>query len=307
MSSAADKRVTVLKRRPFLMEVSVLSAAAVSAVVAAPATAATIVVANQSQFDAAVATASQPGHADTIDATTVPGVLDAGTSLTLPGAGSSINLKLSTWGIGTTVGDGTVTLGAGVAVSFGQPNNPGALNMGEGHTGVLNIDGASLTFNVFEANEQFNIGLDDGNAVVNMTSGTVTMNDSNAVPGHYGSISVGYPFSSSGHPANATFKSVGRTVSLSAGALNIGVADGNGTYNLSNNALLQLVGGTVYIGATSEGVGVLNVTGSATLDFGSIGSGGQLMSATIWAAEPSRRTAPAPRLSWTSPTSPNSQ
>ncbi len=258
------------------MKVSFLSVVAVSALVAAPSWAATIIVTNQSQFDAAVQQATQPGHADTIDATAAAGVIDAGSSLTLPGAAASVNLAFGTWGIGTTVGDGNVTLGAGTTVSFGQPNNPGVLNMGEGHTGVLTINGASLTFNVSDANEQFNVGLDDGTAIVNMTGGSVTMNDSNAVPGHYGSISVGYPFSSGGHPANGTFNQSGGTVSLSAGALNIGVADGKGTYNLSNDALLRLGGGTVYIGGTPEGVGVLNITGSATFDLESVGSGGQL-------------------------------
>jgi len=73
------------------MNVALLSAIAVSALVSMPAPAATIVVNNQSQFDAAIAAATQPGHADTIDATAA-GTIDAGTSLTLPGAATSINL-----------------------------------------------------------------------------------------------------------------------------------------------------------------------------------------------------------------------
>ncbi len=166
--------------------------------------------------------------------------------------------------------------------------------MGEGNTGILNINGASLTFNVFETNEQFNVGLDGGDGIVNMTGGSVTMNDSNANLGNYGSISIGYPFGSTA--ANGTFNQSGGTVSLSAGALNVGVANGDGTYNLSGSALAELAGGTVYIGATSQGVGVLNVTGGATFDLESLGSGGQLYVGDDEATGPSRRTVPIPRL-----------
>jgi fibronectin-binding autotransporter adhesin len=275
MSSCGGELLMMLKRHRLLMVVSLLSATAISTLVAMPARATTIVVTDQSQFDAAIQVAIQPGQADTIDATAA-GVIDAGASLTLPGAATSTNLEFGTLGIGATVGNGSVTLGPTTTVSFGQPGNPGALNMGAGYTGVLNINGASLTFNVSDANEQFNVGLDDGTAIVNMTSGAITMNDSTAIPGNFGSISIAFPFASSGHQANATFNQSGGTVSLSTGALNIGVADGNGFYNLSNDALVQLGGGTSYIGATSQGVGILNVTGAATFDFESFGTAGQL-------------------------------
>jgi autotransporter-associated beta strand protein len=273
MPSSSGKRSTVLKRHRLLLKASVLSAAAVSALAVAPARAATIVVNNQSQFNAAIAVATQSGHADTIDATTA-GVIDSGASLTVPGAATSINLQFGTLGIGSTVGNGTMTLGPTTNVSFGQPGNPGALNMGEGFTGTLNINGAAVIFNVSDANEQFNVGLDGGTGIVNMTSGSVTMNDSTAVPGNFGSLSIGYPFGATA--ANGMFNQSGGTVALSAGALNIGVANGNGTYNLTNNALLTIDGGTAYIGATSLGNGVLNVSGSATVEFESIGTGGQL-------------------------------
>ncbi|WP_213772313.1 autotransporter outer membrane beta-barrel domain-containing protein [Bradyrhizobium sp. dw_78] len=240
---------------------------------AEPARAATIVVTNQSQFDAAVALAVQAGHADTIDATAA-GTIDAGSSLTLPAAATSINLSFESLGIGATTGDGAVTLGAETTVSFGQAANPSALDIGFGHTGTLNINGASLVFNVINEGNQFNIGLDGGNGIVNMTSGSVTINDSNAAAGVIGSISIGFPFGST--VANGTFNQSGGTVSVSAGALNVGFANGNGTYNLTDTALLQDRGGTVYIGASTGGVGVVNIAGSATIDLESIGSGGQL-------------------------------
>ncbi len=104
------------------MKVLLLSAAAVLTLVVAPSRAATIIVTNQSEFDSAIATATQAGHADTIDAS-MAGPIDPGTFLTLPGAATSISLELGTLGIGTTAGDETVTLGATTTVSFGQPGN----------------------------------------------------------------------------------------------------------------------------------------------------------------------------------------
>ncbi len=268
-------RGAVLTRHRLFLKASVLSAATISAVAVAPALAATIVVNNQAQFNAAIAVATQPGHADTINATTA-GVIDSGTSLTVPGAATSINLQFGALGIGSTVGNGTMTLGPTATVSFGQPGNAGVLNMGEGFTGILNINGAAVTFNVSDADEQFNVGLDGGTGIVNMTSGSVTMNDLTALPGNFGSISVGYPFGAAA--ASGIFNQSGGTVSLSAGALNIGVGNGNGTYNLSNNAVLTLDGGTAYFGASSQGVGALNISGNATFDFESTSPGfnGQL-------------------------------
>ena len=252
-----------------------LPAAAVSALMVAPARAATITVNNQAQFDAAVAVATQPGHTDTIDASAA-GTIDAGTSLTLPAAATSVNLTFGTLGIGANTTDGTATLGAGTTVSFGQSNNPGEFDMGFGHTGTLNINGASLIFNVTNAGTQFNIGLDGGNGIVNMTSGAVTIDQSNATPGVIGSISIAYPFGVTA--ANATFNQSGGTVSLSGGAFNVGIANGNGTYNLFNTGALLAQGATVDIGASAGGVGILNISGNASIDLESvaIGFAGQL-------------------------------
>jgi fibronectin-binding autotransporter adhesin len=265
-----------VSKRYLFTRVSLLSATAASALVAAPARAAPIVVTNQAEFNAAIAVATQPGHTDTIDATTA-GTIDAGTILTLPGSATSINLEFGNLAIGASgTGDETVTLGAGTTVNFGQVN-AGTLNMGEGNTGTLNINGASLIFNVTtQQGNQFNIGLDGGNGIVNMTSGAVTINDSAATPGVFGSISIGYPFGATA--ANATFNQSGGTVSVSAGALNVGVANGTGTYNLSGTGVLQDRGATVYFGAGTGGVGNVNVSGNAILDFESISAGasGQL-------------------------------
>ncbi len=85
--------LTVPKRKGLSMtEVLLLSATAVLTLIVAPSRAATIIVNNQSQFDAAVATATETGHADTIHAS-MAGPLGPGSSLTLPGAATSINLE----------------------------------------------------------------------------------------------------------------------------------------------------------------------------------------------------------------------
>jgi autotransporter-associated beta strand protein len=258
-----------------LTKICLLSAVSAIALFAEPARTATIVVNNQAQFDAAIAVATQPGHTDTIDATGA-GTIDAGTSLTLPANATSVNVEFGQLAIGASgTGNETVTLGAGSTLTFEQVN-AGTLNMGSGNTGTLNINGASLIFNVTTQGEQFNIGLDGGNGIVNMTSGAVTINDSAATPGVIGSISIGYPFGVTA--ANATFNQSGGTVSVSAGALNVGVANGNGIYNLTGTAVLQERGATAYIGASTGGVGNVNISGNATIDFESItaGAAGQL-------------------------------
>lgn len=268
-----------LKWRRYLTNVSLLPAAALLALVATQPRAATITVTNQAQFNTAVVTATQPGHSDTIDAT-VAGTIDAGTSLTLPGAATSINLQFGSLGIGDTVGDGTLTLGATATVSFGQPDGNGiGLNLGDGHAGTLNINGALLTFNILSQGEVFNIGADGGTGIVNMTGGAVTFDDSSAASGVYGALVIAYPFVGSVNPTNGTFNQSGGTVSVSAGALDIGIyyaGDATGTYNLTNSAVLQLAAGTAYIGQGLGGIGALNVSGNATFDFESIGNGGQL-------------------------------
>jgi hypothetical protein len=77
----------MLRRRLFLTQVSILSATSIPALVAVPVQAATIVVNNQGQFDAAVAVATQPGHNDTIDASGA-GTIDPGS---IPGIGRAVH------------------------------------------------------------------------------------------------------------------------------------------------------------------------------------------------------------------------
>jgi len=75
---------------------------------------------------------------------------------------------------------------------------------------------------------------------------------------------------------NGTFNQSRGTVSLSEGALDIGVDVGNGTYNLTNSGVVTLDASTVYIDDFPQDIGALNVAGNSTFDLESIGSGGQL-------------------------------
>jgi hypothetical protein len=175
------------------MKASLLSAAAASALVAAPARSAIIVVVNQAQFDAAIAVATEPGHTDTIDATGATGVIDAGTTLTLPGAATTITLELNAFSIGASVGNGRMTIDTGTGLLFGQGTTAGpALDIGDVFTGVLNINGGSVTLNILTQSPFIQIGADGGTGTVNMTSGTITIDDSNASPGQFGGLVVGY-------------------------------------------------------------------------------------------------------------------
>ncbi len=265
-----------LKHRRALLNIFGFAATVYACFIIMPANAATFVATDQTDFDTDIPIVTQPGHTDTIDATTA-GQIDAGTSLSLPGAATSVNLEFGTLSIGANANDGTATFGPGTSVSFGQPGNPGTLNMGLGYSGTLNINGAAITFNVLDGNEDFNVGLDNGTGTVNMTSGSVTFDDSNATAGNFGTIAIAYPFGTA--PANGSFNQSGGTVSLSMGALDIGISTGttaNGAYDLSNDALLRLAGGTVYIGQSTGGAGVLNVSGGAAFDLESIGTSGQL-------------------------------
>jgi outer membrane autotransporter protein len=258
-----------------LARFSPLYAAAALVLGSATSRAATIVVTNQSEFDAAIAQATQAGHTDTIDATNA-GTIDSGASLVVPGAAASVTLQFSTLSIGASVGNGTATFGAGTTASFSQPSNLAQLNIGDGYTGTLNVNGATVVFTALNTIVGLNVGADGGTGIVNMTSGSMTIDDANATAGNYGFIAIGYPFNATGNPTNGTFNQSGGVVNLSAGALDVGVQNANGTYNLSGTGLLEMRGGTVYLGSSTGGIGMLNVAGNATLDLESLGTGGQL-------------------------------
>jgi fibronectin-binding autotransporter adhesin len=261
-----------------------LSAAAVSALLAVPAQGAVIVVINQAQFNAAIAVATQPGHTDTIDATGATGVIDAGTTLTLPGAATTITLELNSFSIGAQVGDGTMTMDGGTAVTFGQGSSSSPeLNIGDVFTGTLNINGGALTLFVLTSSPFINVGADGGTGTINMTSGSLTIDDSGATPGQFGALAIGYPFNNTSTPTTGTFNQSGGTVSLSQGALDIGLTGTSagtfpvsGTYNLSGNAVLQGTGATLYVGQGSGGVGAINISGNSTIDFESVLTNGQM-------------------------------
>src|SRR4029079_7595681 len=94
-----------------------------------PAAAADFTVTTQGQFDAAVAAATQPGAADTINVDT-PAV-SAGTMLSLPGSADSVTINFN------GVSGGPATANPAFDVGFGTTDQ---LSMGAGTTLNFNTD-----------------------------------------------------------------------------------------------------------------------------------------------------------------------
>jgi len=209
--------------------------------------AATITVNNQAQFDSAITVATQPGHTDTIDASTA-GTIDAGTSLTLPAAATSVKLEFGTFSIGASANDGTVTLSPTASFTFGQPGNPGVLNMGYGYAGTLNINGASVIFNVTDGVEQYTRARQLNNAIGSLTGG--------------GNVTLGAATLTTGNDGTSTAFS--------------GAISGAGGLTKTGGGVLTLSGTSSYLGTTTIDGGVLNVTGSLTSPNVIINSGGTL-------------------------------
>jgi hypothetical protein len=190
-------------------------------------------VTNQAEFDAAIQQAITTGQPDTINvSSTTPITADSG--LAWPGQAAPLN------------------------INFGAIS---AFNVGLGTTGTLTIgDGTNLAFQHSTVITSWSVGRNaGGNGTVNMTGGTVS---SVTTGSNYLSVNVGREAGSTG-----TFNQSGGSVDVAGGALQIGVASGQGTYNLSDAATLSLSpsAGTMYLGDDVGGVGVLNISGNASL------------------------------------------
>ncbi|WP_088347170.1 MULTISPECIES: autotransporter domain-containing protein [Rhodomicrobium] len=231
-----------------------LSAAIIAYVaiaLAPPAEAATIIVTNQSEFDAAVAVATQPGHADTIEVNAL--TISSGAALTVPGAAISTTINFN----------GLV----------GTPGSNPMFQVGFGTTGQLNVgDQSTLHFNTTNGIARLQVGyfsgVNDGNGTVNMTGGTINVTPTapNYLVLDIGRGSLG---------SVGTFNQSGGLVDLANGALQVGVAQGTGTYNLSGNAVASLTSGTVYFGDGVGGSGTLAVHDNAQFLLNGVGGGGQ--------------------------------
>jgi len=207
----------------------------------------TITVTDQTQFDAAVATATQPGRDDTIVVNAQ--AISSGPSLMLPGQATALTINFN---------------GAGAGA-----DNP-TFNVGFGDTGSLGIAaGTTLTFDTSNSTARLNVGRIDGvvagTGTVNMTGGTIQAGP--AAAGNYFALDLGRGAGSEG-----TFNQSGGSFFLSGGAFQVGVVGGTGTYTMSNDALVDIGAlSTVYLGEGAGGNGTLNVHDSAQFLGGSGG------------------------------------
>ncbi len=188
-------------------------------------------VTNQSEFDTAVQqaiTTSQPATINVL----APLPITADTGFVWPGQASPLNINF------------------GLAPSF---------SVGNGSVGNLTIGaGTNLNFVPTTGIARFMVGFGaGGSGTVAMTGGTITSTEAN---GNYLVFDLGR------NGATGTFNQSGGTVNSANGALQIGVAGGNGTYNLSGNGVLTMAGGagTVYLGDGVGGVGLLHVSDNAS-------------------------------------------
>ena len=99
-----------------------------------------------------------------------------------------------------------------------------------------------------------------------MTGGTI---NGVATGGNYFSMNVGRGSADS----EGTFNQSGGSVFINGGAFNVGAAGATGAYNMSGNALVDMGGGTVYIGTGTGGNGTLHIGGDAQFVIG--GTSGQ--------------------------------
>ncbi len=188
-------------------------------------------VTNQSQFDAAVQQAITTSQAATINVLS-PTPITADTGQCGP-AGHLRSTSTSAWhrvSRSATAPVGHLTIGTGTNLDF-VPT-----------TGVA----------------RFMVGFGAGSSgTVTMTGGTITSTEAGGT--------IWYS-TSAVTAARARSIKAAAPVTSPNGAVQIGVAGGTGTYNLSGNAALTMAGGggTVYLGDGVGGAGVLHVSDNAS-------------------------------------------
>jgi len=207
------------------------------------------------------------------------GNLNLNGTITL-GAGGTIGTK-GNLNFGTSGGTGTLNLNSGSnALITGQsPTGIGRIQIGYGGTGTLNISGGTITLKVFDSNNSLKVGATDalgngGTGTANFSSGTIVVDVSNESNFAYGSIVTGTGTNSVG-----TFNQSGGNIIGQTLAFEVGVFGGTGTYTMTNNAAITLdVNSSVFIGDTTNGSGLLHISGNSTYSSGAfqtyLGTGG---------------------------------
>nr|WP_314073054.1 autotransporter domain-containing protein [uncultured Roseococcus sp.] len=184
-------------------------------------------------------------------------------------------------------GEGTVAIhgGATVVMNTVDGSTDSRIEIGNGGTGALRIDGGTLTVNIADGpTAGSSIGrIWVGGGQTNTTGGTGTLTMSSGLleftpvvagTGNYGGLAIGR-----GAGVTGTVDQAGGTVRFqSGGAIDLGIFDGQGAYNLSGDAQLDAGHGgvTMYIGSRGGG-GEMEIRDSAafTMTTGA-NSGGQL-------------------------------
>lgn len=236
-----------------------------------------ITVTDQSGFTAAVDAAIATGQPETITAQG-GSTFVAGADWTLPGAGTTLNLTFNTspFDIGTAGGDATLTLQSGSVLTLNTTSgsSAGRLEIGNGGTGTLNIDGGTIQVNLADTSTAPGTSIGriwvgggatnttGGDGTVNMTGGEL-LYVANAGSLNYGGLAIGR-----GTGVTGAFNQSGGTVRFSStGSMDLGTQGGTGTYALSGDAVFDASSGgmTAYIGSRTSGAGGSGTAASGTL------------------------------------------
>lgn len=202
-------------------------------------------VTDQTEFAAAIAAATQPGRNDTINVNAQ--TISSGPSLMLPAAATAITINFN-------------------GVPGPANNNPTFDVSGPGAGNVLDIGpNTLLNFNISNGTARLRVGIDDGTGIVNMTGGTIV---SSGTQGGSSYLTVDVGRGNGG--ATGVFNQSGGQVLLggepggsAGGALQIGYEGATGTYTMTNDALVDMGYGTVYIGDGVGAEGTLHISGNA--------------------------------------------
>ena len=159
-----------------------------------------------------------------------------------------------------SAGAGTLNLNTGAALnvdSGGVGSGFDRIIVGNGGTGVMNIDGGSIDLKYYnDDGKTFRVGASGGTGTVNMTDGLVTVTEGTA--GVWGVIVVGQDAGSTG-----TFNQSGGVINQAGVAnLQVGLFGGTGTFTMSGDSEF-IMGGSG--SSTFFGGGAAN--SSATVNF----------------------------------------
>ncbi len=183
------------------------------------------------------------------------------------GSGGTIH-SVANLDLGTVNSAGTLDLntGSNVVITGQSSTGSGHLQVSYGGTGTLNIAGGTLALTPLDANAGLFVGEIDGLGnvgvgTVNMSSGSIVVDDTHATGGAFGDILVGLD------TGTGIFNQSGGSVVMHTGALEVGSFSGIGTYTMTNNASITLGGaaGTIYIGDSAGGNGLLHISDNSTL------------------------------------------